>query len=341
MKEKIIKTTQKSKPSTYGWHEVPGEGKSLREEWIDSGSESGMTQDCHPEVAELQPNRSMQNLNCHPELVSGSIHRGDEGSPLTPTLSRRAREKRAAFTLTEGATHVGICANIRKNAFTLAEVLITLAIIGVVAAMTIPTLISDYQEKVTITQLTKLYSDLTNAYQLNIADGNNSRSVFRIMNYFRIVKICKNTYSGCADNSYKRLDGQNAPFGKTDSFMNNHALMQDGKIFRYYENTTEASDCVQEIKEGVASCGEFSVDINGNNGPNVIGKDVFAFYLTPTGILPIGTHGETRMSFETDCKATTGNFNGFGCTAWVLKNKNMDYLHCDDLSWDGKHKCSD
>ena len=62
--------------------------------------------------------------NCHAELVSASSRRDDEGSPLTPTLSRRARGKRVAFTL--------------------AEVLITLAIIGVVAVMTIPTLISDY-----------------------------------------------------------------------------------------------------------------------------------------------------------------------------------------------------
>ena len=64
-------------------------GKSLREKQtlIDSGSESGMTKNCHAEVAEPQPNRSMQSLNCHAELVSASSRRGDEGSPLTPTLS--------------------------------------------------------------------------------------------------------------------------------------------------------------------------------------------------------------------------------------------------------------
>ena len=40
--------------------------------------------------------------------------------------------------------------NIRRAAFTLAEVLITLGIIGVVAAMTIPTLITSYKEKQTV-----------------------------------------------------------------------------------------------------------------------------------------------------------------------------------------------
>ena len=51
--------------------------------------------------------------------------------------------KKLGFTLAEGATHVDICNNTRRTAFTLAEVLITLAIIGVVAAMTIPTLIAN------------------------------------------------------------------------------------------------------------------------------------------------------------------------------------------------------
>jgi len=87
----------------------------------------------------------------HPELDSGSIHRGKEGSPLTPTLSRRARGKRVAFTL--------------------AEVLITLAIIGVVAAMTIPTLMTNFQKKVTAVKARKVYAELTQAVQLSQIDN--------------------------------------------------------------------------------------------------------------------------------------------------------------------------
>lgn len=51
----------------------------------------------------------------------------------------------------------------RKIAFTLAEVLITLGIIGIVAAMTLPALINKYQQKQTITQLQKVYSVLNQA----------------------------------------------------------------------------------------------------------------------------------------------------------------------------------
>ncbi|MBQ8168714.1 prepilin-type N-terminal cleavage/methylation domain-containing protein [bacterium] len=55
----------------------------------------------------------------------------------TSDIRPSRNDKRRAFTLAESATHVGTCDNIRKNAFTLAEVLITLAIIGV------PTLITN------------------------------------------------------------------------------------------------------------------------------------------------------------------------------------------------------
>ena len=75
-------------------------------------------------------------------------------------------KKKAAFTLAEGATHVDMSDNIRRVAFTLAEVLITLGIIGIVAAMTIPTLISKYTEKQTVTHLIKVYTTLSNAFQM-------------------------------------------------------------------------------------------------------------------------------------------------------------------------------
>ena len=54
----------------------------------------------------------------------------------------------------------------KRVAFTLAEVLITLGIIGVVAAMTIPNLVNTYKEKVRVSKVKKAYSVLANAYNL-------------------------------------------------------------------------------------------------------------------------------------------------------------------------------
>ena len=62
------------------------------------------------------------------------------------------------------------------------------------------------------------------------------------------------------------------------------------------------------------------------------------------GIRPTGTKDtpiDTR-TFAYSCKMKDSSLgqNGYGCTAWVIYNKNMDYLKCrDELSWDGKHSC--
>ena len=53
-----------------------------------------------------------------------------------------------------------------KKGFTMAEVLITLGIIAIVAAMTLPSLVQNYQEKVTVNRLKKVYSTLSQLYLL-------------------------------------------------------------------------------------------------------------------------------------------------------------------------------
>lgn len=60
--------------------------------------------------------------------------------------------------------------NNKNFAFTLAEVLITLAIIGIVAAITIPSLVQKYQEKARVTALKKFYATITQAVQMAIIE---------------------------------------------------------------------------------------------------------------------------------------------------------------------------
>lgn len=59
-----------------------------------------------------------------------------------------------------------------KNGFTLAEVLVTLGIIGVVSAMTIPTLIKNHQRNVYVSQLQKVYAELSQAFDKVLTDNN-------------------------------------------------------------------------------------------------------------------------------------------------------------------------
>lgn len=71
-----------------------------------------------------------------------------------------------------------------KRAFTLAEVLITLGIIGVVAAMTLPSLVGNYKKKQAVTQLQKVYTVLNQALRQSEAANESSQ-------YLGYIKGCQ------------------------------------------------------------------------------------------------------------------------------------------------------
>ena len=117
--------------------------------------------------------------------------------------------RKSVFTLGGSSSNSAECAGKNKWAFTLAEVLITLGIIGVVAAMTLPTLIQKYQEKVTVNKLKKMYSVLSQAYNLYRIDNEleiipytaeGAEKAFNIFKpYLKIATDCGTTNSaaGC------------------------------------------------------------------------------------------------------------------------------------------------
>ena len=117
------------------------------------------------------------------------------------------RTERSEFVLASKTTllravhnprHVGMCDNVRRCAFTLAEVLITLAIIGVVAAMTIPTLVQNYQERSWNTASTVFQRKLGEALtvmntQSSLAGYQNTEDfVAELSKHMKISKVCQN-----------------------------------------------------------------------------------------------------------------------------------------------------
>ena len=101
----------------------------------------------------------------------------------------------------------------KKNAFTLAEVLITLGIIGIVAAMTLPILINKYEKKVTVTKLKKEYVMFNEAMDMLKVD----KSVANIGNVGNCTEINQailpylNIRQSCAKPPYKCWGNENAP----------------------------------------------------------------------------------------------------------------------------------
>ena len=103
----------------------------------------------------------------------------------------------------------------KKCAFTLAEVLITLGIIGVVAALTIPALIDNYQKHEVPIRLKKMYNTLHNAIKLaEIENGPSANWTFssdaeakefyatQILPHMNCIKIVKSRFQDMADDCY-------------------------------------------------------------------------------------------------------------------------------------------
>ena len=264
-----------------------------------------------------------------------------------------------------GATHVDMSGNIRRAAFTLAEVLITLAIIGVVAAMTIPTLIAKYQERQVVSSLTKVYSTLASAYQMVQAEygplstwglkttvtgevndedkpiydhSANKLIVSRLKKYLKVAKTCeagKVCFPGAwySINGIKTNDAGTVLTGSntSDSAPEERFFLNDGTYVHMGNYTA------------YAQLGSIFVVLPIGKDA-VLGKNRFYFVFNDKGLFPAGMKDTTWYSFEDyGCDpAATYKTAGMGCAAWVIYNKNMDYLHCrEKLDWDGPHSCKE
>lgn len=235
------------------------------------------------------------------------------------------------FTLADVA-HLSI--NKKLNfGFTLAEVLIVIGVIGVVAAITLPTLIASYQEKVFVEKLRQTYTIFSNAYQNAIAyngsteywgiNGNARELYNKLTPYLKITKDCTTDYSGCypKDLFYKHLNGAHTYFGYTYKPHPNqtvvHAKLNNGVVFSIIcsKNSTRIG-------------GGLTVDLNGPDEPNQAGIDMFHFAILPDRILPYSPSDSDPNHI---CKYgdNKNQWNGYGCAGWVLQKGNMDYLRRD------------
>lgn len=198
---------------------------------------------------------------------------------LLPTKAK------VGFTLAEGATHVNLLPTSAKVGFTLAEVLITLGIIGVVATLTIPSLINNYQKKQTVTKLQKAISVLNQAYKLAYDDvGEPTPKAALDMGaqeyfkqywapYIKASLICTSSQQ-CgfkSESPYIGLNKKPVPFNVVSTALRTTFYTPDGFLFVIVAGGSMLGGDPIERRYLV-------LDINGSTGPNMLGKDVF--YLT-------------------------------------------------------------
>ena len=233
----------------------------------------------------------------------------------------------------------------------MAEVLITLGIIGIVAAMTLPSLIQKHQVKVTVTRLKKAYSILSQAHMRAVEEngpieswgmgGLYEEESHKILgrNFSKYMNVALN----CIDMQTDEVKKKCNPVAPESRYSTSVRLV-DGTTFMYRVHSGNCKANYGTIKQLQNICGQITVDVNGDKRPDELGKDRFYFYVTKFGIYPAGSEFDTVITFKKYCDrnkiSQDTNFNhGSACTAWVLYNENMDYLNCDDLDWNGKKTC--
>ncbi len=218
-----------------------------------------------------------------------------------------------------------------RFAFTLAEVLITLGIIGVVAALTMPNLIANHKAKQLRTAFLKGYSMLTQAYEQYHKDTSCSttdclRSGFYmdLKPYFKIAKYCKIDNNLNDKDCFKRetTDTSYKNFSKTVSGISTY-MFDDGQFVTI--------DGMLVTFEQQATGNKYvfiGLDTNGHQkGPNVLGQDLFLFQIVNKGdrgfVLPVGAEG-TAYKGDTYCSLTsTNSVNGYTCAAKALAEQDF------------------
>ncbi len=228
----------------------------------------------------------------------------------------------AAFTLAEGATHVAHCDKSRRVAFTLAEVLITLGIIGVVAALTLPSVVANYKEKQLTTAWKKAYSDVANAALLmsqNNEDLSTEQKVGEAFaKYLKVDKVCnanKGIEQGCWRENTKiyNKDGSYAYSDPTDFGGGGVCMiLTSGTLF-----------CI----DGGGKISVLMFDVNGISKPNTRGKDIFYALFNKENYMVKPGKGYRQGWGAADCGWITctmgdgtceGDNLGFGCSAEKL-----------------------
>lgn len=218
-----------------------------------------------------------------------------------------------------------------KLGFTLAEVLITLGIVGVVASMTLPTLNNNVQKQSYEAGAKKAYNIISNAVGMYMVDQgtddltetplyNNQDGLRAFVNkYFRVSMDCGNRYynsngASCfakefySMNRSSKSDISKAQCMQVVALADSMAMCFDSGPIEDAAagEDTNGDGVVDENDKVVSNNASFDdgtpliieVDINGPNGPNVTGRDVFSYVVNRNGL--VGSKQE-------DCGTTTEN----------------------------------
>ena len=203
--------------------------------------------------------------------------------------------------------------------------LITLGIIGVVAAMTMPALVANYQKKSLATQTQKFYSMMSQALKQYMADegvddlrntplteenyrdtdddssGKASPEAIAsirdfVTKYLKVAEECDHEANNCFAEKYRAWDGGEIEDGYFTTYANRDwrrdYVLTDGSVIRIGYNWDAPIDLY--------------VDVNGKKGPNRVGYDLWCMSVFYDGVIDEGSVGP-------ECRGRDDGYEGYGC----------------------------
>ena len=246
----------------------------------------------------------------------------------------------------------------KRFGFTLAEVLITLGIIGVVAAITLPTLINNYQNTQYVTSLKKAYTEFNEVLKEMSADAGcvndlqcsglfdtgTSHTTLgdEFVKHIKVAKNCKTAANqGCwAATTNLNYDGTSVSNYTYDSVGAYKFITADGMsvyIGNYGSNCAQGGNTWTTGELGYMSqvCGYIIFDVNGPQKPNNWGRDIFQFWITNgKGALLYPESGKDDnynntnywWNYNNSNHCSSSNKIGFYCAGRIMENGwVMDY----------------
>ncbi len=218
----------------------------------------------------------------------------------------------------------------KHTGFTLAEVLLTLTIIGVIVALITPSLSTNFSNKIYVTKAENVYKQLSIAAkqelinqrvdslaQTEMAENLDGVGEF-LKNNLKVATDCGKSADNCFATAYKKLDKS----AKYDVSTNNNycVLLATGEAVCM---STMSSDSYNEDGTFDFHGHAYVIfDINGAEKPNIKGRDLFAFELYSDGKI-----GESYMQTREDlCSETNDQGYAIGCFSKIMNNGwKMDY----------------
>lgn len=214
-----------------------------------------------------------------------------------------------------------IYTNSTKAGFTLAEVLITLGIIGALAALTMPVLVGNYQKKQTVTKLKRAFSVLSQAILMSELDNESTE----FWNYNLEAKEFYDIY--LKKYLITTEDVQFSEIRKVVTYRYLNNTKAEGAIWNNNSYAIKLNDGTFVIIDGWFDAIEGNsrniiFDINGLAKPNKIGRDVFYFRLyKKKGLIGYDESGD---------QGCERNAKGYSCSQKIMED---GWEIKDDYPW--------